>query len=215
MILFSVRLSHILVAVLALTSWTSQRYDTRSMLFVTGTNSTTTNITATKNSTTTAASTSAAQVSKPAATTIDTPRCFSSISQIVLAEALVKDTSVVREYVMCENVRNTIVKLDFYKQIMDGGQSMVPLRPNMHLKCGEGGRRDGNCIFSDGDILLDGTSQWGITDSSLDGVIIEGFTFVAAGIYAAELTKPGRVLFRDCVFKVRRPCRCFFLILLR
>jgi hypothetical protein len=199
----SMKNHRILALVLVLTTWVTQRHDSHSMLFANAANATTTNTTVAKNTTTTnSTGASAGQQSSPTPTYI-APKCYSSISQIIIAEAQIKDTSKPREYVVCENTRNTVVKVDFYNQIESGGQAMIPLRPNMHLKCGDGGRRDGNCIISDGDIMLDGTSQWGVLDTSLDGVIIEGFTFLAPGLYAAELTKPGRVLFRDCIFKVR------------
>jgi hypothetical protein len=196
----SLRLNHVLAVLLVFTSWPSQRHGTRSIMFVNAANTTIANSTVAKNTTTTN-TTATTTVVQPSAI-ITTAKCYSTISQIILAEALVKDTNVPRQYVMCANTRNNVVKLDFYNQIEDGGQAMIPLRPNMHLKCGDGGQRDSNCVISDGDIMLDGTTQFGVTDTTLDGVVIEGFTFLAPGIYAAELAKPGRVLFRDCVFKV-------------
>jgi hypothetical protein len=129
--------------------------------------------------------------------------CISSINQIVLAESGITDTSAVRTYVMCPYMLYTIGTLDYYDMPKEGGQAMIPLRPNMVLKCGYTGRRDSECSISAGDLFLDGTAYHGILDDNVDGVIIEGFTFIAPGRFAAEFTKPGSVEFVDCIFKVR------------
>lgn len=128
--------------------------------------------------------------------------CISSINQVVLAEAMVTNTTFVRTYVMCPNMMYAIGKLDFYDKMIEGGQAMFPLRPNINIKCGYG-RRDANCLITSGDVFVDGTSYWDIPNESIDGAVIEGFTFVQPGKLAVELTKPGKVTFRDCIFKVR------------
>lgn len=127
--------------------------------------------------------------------------CFSSINQLVLAEAAITDTSAVRTYVFCPYLLYSIGTLDYYDMPKEGGQAMIPLRPNMVLKCGYVGRRDGACLIAAGDLFLDGTSYHGVLDNNVDGVVIEGFTFVAPGRFAAEFTKPGNVEFIDCIFK--------------
>jgi hypothetical protein len=128
--------------------------------------------------------------------------CLSTTNQIALAEAAISDTSVPRTYIMCPFLLYSVGALDYYDQPKEGGQAMIPLRPNMIIKCGYTGRRDGECLIGGGDLFLDGTSYHGILDKSVDGVKIEGFTFIAPGRFAAEFTKSGSVEFVDCIFRV-------------
>jgi hypothetical protein len=130
--------------------------------------------------------------------------CVSSFSQLAIAEAMVQNTANTRVYIVCPFVNYTIGTLGFYNKFEEDGQPMIPIRPNMIIRCGYTGRRDGRCVVNGGDLFVDGTHYHDVLDDSVDGVIIEGFTFVGAGKFVAEFTKPGKVTFRDCIFQVRQ-----------
>ena len=131
-----------------------------------------------------------------------TTACLTTTSAIVVQESLVSDTSIPRVYVLCQNSRFDIAKVNYYNALQQGSP-MLPLRPNVHYKCGDSGRRENNCVFGGGDIYVDGTDFYNVDTPTLDNVVLEGITFVAPGKVTAQLAKPGNVLFRDCVFKVR------------
>jgi hypothetical protein len=78
----------------------------------------------------------------------------------------------------------------------------MPLRANMTVRCGDNGARDNLCWLTGGDIHMDGTKVLGIADESLEGVFIEGFSFIGARQHSLWATKPGSISFRDCEWKV-------------
>ena len=88
------------------------------------------------------------------------------------------------------------------------GQVMLPLRPNMKIQCGNDGKKENNCVITGGDIQVDGTSRFGISeDATLDNVEIQGVTFHNSSQYSVWLTRPGTVKFTDCEFRVSDvPC---------
>ena len=72
----------------------------------------------------------------------------------------------------------------------------------MHIKCGESGSKANLCYISDGTLQLDGTAIRGITDETVDNVVIEGFVFTEAIGHSLLVTKPGDITFIDCEWRV-------------
>lgn len=129
--------------------------------------------------------------------------CFTTINSLALRETGV-DTTERRTHALCANNIFTIGALDFDNQVYDG-QEPIPLRSNLHLKCGFDGLKENNCVVTGGDVQVDGTHFLGVRDSDrLDNVTLEGITFVNAGKYMAWLTKPGTVKFVNCEFRENR-----------
>lgn len=133
-----------------------------------------------------------------------TPGCLFTMAQLLFNEDRVTDFTVNREYVICENREINIGTLDYDNLLVQGsGSRMLPLRPNLHLRCGGSGDRDNNCFFIGGDVQVDGTNFFGIPeDLTLDNIVIEGITFVGAGKYSIWATKRGDITFIDCEWRV-------------
>jgi len=131
--------------------------------------------------------------------------CLPNIYPIKNREALVKDTSKLRTYTLCPNTVFPIGSLDYnYKIIRGTGQTMIPLRPNLYIKCGLNGNHHNSCVLNGGDVQVDGTTFLENTSTTVQNVLIEGLTFVNAQRYMVWITKPGNVTFRDCVFQGSR-----------
>jgi hypothetical protein len=130
--------------------------------------------------------------------------CLGSINELVAKEAVVADTGVVRTYALCGETVYTIAPSDYFGELLsEDGQQRIPLRPNLHLKCGASGARENNCLIMSGDVQLDGTNFFGVGSETVDNVVIEGLTFLDGGKYQAWINKPGNVVFRNCEFRVR------------
>ena len=137
--------------------------------------------------------------------------CIQDISEIYEKESKVTDTSVHRTYYMCPRRIYEIGKLDFDLELK-GFQvhPPFPIRPNMSILCGDTGSREETCWIADGDVHIDATPFRGITDGSVENVLIQGFIFISAKKYSLWATKPGDITFRDCEFRVRR---CLYYVL--
>lgn len=132
-------------------------------------------------------------------------QCIQDFNLIYEQEELVTDTAVPRTYVVCPNKLYEVGSLDFNYNLRNGpgsGNPPLPLRPNMTLRCGEDGARTNLCWITDGHLHMDGTSVRGITDDTLDNVVIEGFVFLSALQHSLWADKPGSITFRDCEWKV-------------
>jgi len=77
----------------------------------------------------------------------------------------------------------------------------IPLRANMTIRCGDQGTRDNLCWITGGDLHLDGTSIFGISDKTVDNVSIEGFVFIGSRQHSLWADKPGSITFKDCEFR--------------
>jgi len=128
--------------------------------------------------------------------------CQPTMNSLAFRETYVQDFSVNRIYKLCPGTRYEIGKLDFSYMIQNG-QDMMPLRPNLHIKCGDNGSRENRCLVHGGDIQIDGTGYYGIEQDTVDNVIIEGITFFNVSKYMVWIDKPGTVTFKDCEFRVR------------
>lgn len=128
--------------------------------------------------------------------------CFNTINNIALNEAFLSATELLqkRTYNLCPGSNFTIGKLDFDYNLA-GGQDMIPLRPNLHIKCGADGSRLNGCLVQGGTIQVDGTDNYGISQPRLDNVVLEGITFSDTRQHSAWFNKPGNVLFKDCEFR--------------
>ena len=145
----------------------------------------------------------AASITSTVGTTIGT--CVQNFQEIYDSEALVVDPTVNRTYVICPNKLYKIGELDVNFDVAkneDGGPPL-PLRSNMHLKCGENGSRENLCYLTGGYLQVDGTRIREITGEWIQNVVVEGFVFVDASMYSFWGMKPGSVTFRDCEWRVR------------
>jgi len=155
-------------------------------------------------------------------TTYALDACLTSINSLVLREAMVIDpTSSSRSYTLCAGTEFQIGNVDDsnHNEITDG-QEMIPLRPNLHVKCGDTGHRNENCLIKGGDVHVDGTRHLrgnrgnddniillsSALDANLTNIVIEGITFEDAAVHSLWLSRPGHVVFRDCEFRVSEKC---------
>jgi hypothetical protein len=132
--------------------------------------------------------------------------CIDNTQTLVDLERDVTDFSVLRTYTFCPSSFLTIGTLDVdFNFVGISNQPAIPLRPNMHLKCGEEGKRTDLCWFINGDVHLDATKVLGVTDQdTVDNIIIEGFTFISSYKYSTWATKPGDITFKDCEWRVSK-----------
>lgn len=131
--------------------------------------------------------------------------CYDNFYDIYDQESIVTDTSFPRLYTICPRRIYEIATLDFNGNIKEDASTgllpPLPLRANMTLRCGDLGSRDSLCWLAGGDIHLDGTAIRGITDETIEGVSIEGFSFIGARRHSLWVTKPGDITFKDCEWK--------------
>lgn len=130
--------------------------------------------------------------------------CIRDLEVLVALENDVTDFNVLRTYVICPASLLVFGTLDVdFNFVGFNKQPAIPLRPNMHLKCGEDGKRENFCSFINGDVHLDATKVLGVLDhDTVENVLIEGFVFVNSHKYSLWATKPGDITFRDCEWKV-------------
>lgn len=133
--------------------------------------------------------------------------CVADFRAIHDLEAAVNDTSVVRTYVICKYSLITIGHLDFDNNLKDDDDSEIispplPLRPNMHVLCGEDGSKTNLCFVRDGQLHIDGTAMRNIAEPTIDNVLIEGFVFVGATHHSLLATKSGFITFKNCEWRV-------------
>lgn len=131
--------------------------------------------------------------------------CYDSIVDIDNLEALVTDFSVPRTYTLCEDTTIPIDSIhSYYGPTPNEAYTMLHLRPNIHIKCGKNGSPKNNCQFVGGDVQVEGTERFGVVHMDrLDGVTLEGLTFVQPMHHMVLLDQPGDVLFLNCAFSVR------------
>lgn len=127
--------------------------------------------------------------------------CLTSINTMSVREALAFDTSLRRTYNLCPFTTYNVGTLNYDYELIEG-QDMIPLRPNIHVKCGDNGSHEDSCRIVGGDVQVDGTSFFGLDHDSLDNVILEGLTFVGVSRHNVWINKPGDVHFINCVFEV-------------
>jgi hypothetical protein len=135
-----------------------------------------------------------------------TAGCLYTMEQLITEEEAVTDYSVTREYVFCEGRSFVIGSVDINNQFVEVTDThrFFPVRPNMHVRCGETGARENSCILLGGDVQVDGTNFFGVGNNlDLTNVVFEGFTFAGASKYSVYATKPGDITFIDCEWKVR------------
>ena len=129
--------------------------------------------------------------------------CIEELQDIWFLENLVFDTSVQRTYVLCPRRIFEIGTLDYSRELQGFGvHPPLPIKPNMHIKCGEDGLRTNLCWIVEGDVHIDATPYLGLTEPRVDNVVIEGITFIDARRYGLWAAKPGHIKFIDCEFRV-------------
>jgi len=132
-------------------------------------------------------------------------QCVSNTWTIFNRESAVTDTSVQRSYTLCPNTNFSLGTYDYSYQIIRGtGTPMIPLRPNMSIKCGTDGSIHNNCIIKGGPVHLDGTNHFGFVNGTVENVVIQGVTFENAQRYMVWINKDGSVTFEECVFRGSR-----------
>ncbi len=131
--------------------------------------------------------------------------CIDDLNQIYTREALYEDTSFPRVYTICPRHIFDVGNLDFngnlIQPISGPVNPPIPLRTNMTLKCGDQGLRENRCWIRGGDLHMDGTKVLGISDDTIENVVLEGFVFIGARDHALLANKPGSITFRDCEFR--------------
>jgi hypothetical protein len=126
------------------------------------------------------------------------------------AEMTTISTQQQRTYILCPNINYEVTQLDNNYNLrrpknninnnIGGGGPPIPLRSNLHIKCGSDGLRANNCFIKGGHLQVDGTAIRGITDPSLDNVIVEGLTFQSSIEHSLWITKPGSITFKQCTW---------------
>ena len=132
------------------------------------------------------------------------------MEQLIALEEVVTDYSVTREYVLCEGRSFIVGSVDLNNKfiVSEGVSPFFPVRPNMHVRCGDSGVRENSCILAAGDVQVDGTNYFGVGNNlDLTNVVFEGITFAGASRYSVWATKPGDITFIDCEWKVRTDLR--------
>lgn len=131
--------------------------------------------------------------------------CIDDFHDIYKKEDMIADTSIPRVYIVCPRHIFDVGNLDFNGNVIQPITGPVnpplPLRPNMTLKCGDQGLRDNRCWIRGGDLHVDGTKVLGISDDTVENVVLEGFTFIGARDHALLVNKRGSITFRDCEFR--------------
>ncbi|KAI2504061.1 hypothetical protein MHU86_10423 [Fragilaria crotonensis] len=133
-----------------------------------------------------------------------TTGCLYTMEQLITEEEAVTDYSVTREYVFCEGRSFVIGTVDLNNQFVEVTDThrFFPVRPNMHVRCGETGARENSCLLLGGDVQVDGTNYFGVGNNlDVTNVVFEGFTFVGANRYSVYATKPCDITFIDCEWK--------------
>lgn len=132
-------------------------------------------------------------------------QCIPNTWTIFNRESTVTDTSVQRSYILCPNTNYSIGTYDYSYQIVRGtGTPMIPLRPNMSVKCGTDGSFHNNCIIKGGPVHVDGTNHFGLVNGTVENVVFQGLTFENAQRYMVWINKGGSVTFEECVFRGSR-----------
>eukprot|EP00548_Thalassiothrix_antarctica_P002281 CAMPEP_0194138802 /NCGR_PEP_ID=MMETSP0152-20130528/8537_1 /TAXON_ID=1049557 /ORGANISM="Thalassiothrix antarctica, Strain L6-D1" /LENGTH=672 /DNA_ID=CAMNT_0038836393 /DNA_START=24 /DNA_END=2042 /DNA_ORIENTATION=+ len=153
-------------------------------------------------------------------TAVRQPTCIYTIQQLIAMEDS-SDYNSLREYTFCSNTLNKVADLNYSnKFFLRAGESMpIPLRSNLHIKCGDDGKRSNNCVIRGGALQLDGTNYYGIkrnsqsvssaverVDLDLDGstienVVIEGFIFEQSAKISVWANQRGDITFKDCEWR--------------
>ena len=155
-------------------------------------------------------------------TTIHAQGCIKDFQEIQDRETKVVNSINPRRYIVCANTIINIGDLDFnnnlripkpFKKDSNATNDAttvfnppLPLRPNMNIRCGDDGSKNNQCVITGGHLQIDGTSTRGITDSTVNNIIIEGFIFEGATKSSMLVDKPGNLLFRNCEWRVRYNC---------
>lgn len=136
-----------------------------------------------------------------------TSKCYDSIPEIDRLELLVTDYSISRTYTICKNTNFQIGLLhSFYGVLPNVSPTMLHLRPNVHIKCGDSGSVNNNCQLVGGDVQLEGTERFGIKHKArLSSVVLEGLTFVGPKRHMVLVDQPGDIVFLNCAFIVCLP----------
>jgi Right handed beta helix region len=119
---------------------------------------------------------------------------------------MVSNNTIPRTHSLCPSTRYEIGYLDYNNNLYNG-QDMIPLRSNMHLRCG-GGSSGGNsssqgqdCIITGGDIQVDGSNLFDTSQDAMENVLFEGLTFANASMHNVWINKPGSITFQNCTFR--------------
>lgn len=128
--------------------------------------------------------------------------CIESLEELEYFESQATSYEASRRYILCENTVFEAGYLHPFYGTRLSSSSMLHLRPNLHIQCGASGGRENNCRIRIGDVQVDGTSLYGVSDDPLTNVVVEGITFIDARKHIVFINKPGDVLFQDCVFQV-------------
>lgn len=142
--------------------------------------------------------------------------CIRDLSEIFNREVETEDFSIKRTYILCPNTRFEPGVLNTENGQIEGGQFPLVLLENAHVKCGEDGSSDNNCV-------IDGTGTYAmfLTPYTLfelldaSNIIVEGITvdfWVRAGQIPIIAAAPfGDITFLDCRFTNNQADPLFFI----
>ena len=143
-------------------------------------------------------------------------QCIRDLSEIFDAEIETEDFSIKRTYILCPNTRFEPGVLNTENGQIEGGQFPLVLLENSHVKCGEDGSSDNNCV-------IDGTGTYAmfLTPYTLfelldaSNIIVEGVTvdfWVRGGQIPIIAAAPfGDITFLDCKFTNNQADPLFFI----
>lgn len=131
-------------------------------------------------------------------------QCYDSLQDIEAREQLVQDDQVLRTYILCANTDFQIGSLpSYYGALSSSNPTLLHLRPNIKLQCGDNGAQSNSCRLVNGDVQLEGTNFFGIKhEKRLDNVWLEGLTFVGPRRHYVLMDQPGDIMFLNCDFQV-------------
>lgn len=138
---------------------------------------------------------------EPPAPTVAPGPCYSSLTTIDEEERAVTDLEVVRTYILCPNTTFVTGFLTNNGDIL-GGDIPLTLRKNMHILCGNDGKRSNGCKISQGSYGLTSIPANFDTQVENAGVIVQGVVFESLAVYGLLIGVAGSFQFIDCAITV-------------
>jgi hypothetical protein len=134
------------------------------------------------------------------------PECYTDLTEILLREVRVFDSTVYREYILCPDTDFLIGIPDEEGQLYTSGSYPIFPRRNVAYKCGVDGKSSNNCRLVSGYFQLFSFDFNGVWQPSQwephSNVTISGVTFDSGFFGTVALANPGDITFTDCIFRV-------------
>jgi hypothetical protein len=122
--------------------------------------------------------------------------CIGSFTALAaLQDARGNNTATPVTYILCPNT------------VYEPTDKFLELNGNASYLCGANGALANQCIIRGGSIHV-GVFLYSYGGSSKDNIVVSGFTFEQSEFSNVAIAASGRLMFRDCIFKVS--CLRFF-----